>query len=125
VCNVKTHRPISELHEILVLYDGEEITMADDYADIPDPHNDDSAEYLVLTDTEATQVLVSIPYFSPHTITIMLAQTEQQEPFSLWIVAAIVGVPVLGIALMIYFSKIRKSHTREDKNGLTYKNRQT
>ena len=62
--------PISELDELLILYDGMEIGLADDYADVLNPYNEDVPEYLVLMGARGIQVLLSIPYFSTHTIEI-------------------------------------------------------
>lgn len=60
--------PISDVKQILVLFDGKEIGPADDYADILNPHNEDVPEYLVMIGAWDVQVLVSIPNFSTHTI---------------------------------------------------------
>lgn len=61
---------ISKSEELLALYDGEEILMADDYADVLNPYDENAPEYLVLMGAERIQVLVSIPHFSSHTITV-------------------------------------------------------
>ena len=66
---------LSELNELLVLYDGQEISLASDFSDILNPNDEDVAEYLVLMGTEGYQVLVSIPKFSIHTIEIIKYST--------------------------------------------------
>jgi hypothetical protein len=56
---------------IMLTYDGEEISMADDFTDILDPNNDNyHAEYLIVEGSNGMQILVSIPHFSSHTINI-------------------------------------------------------
>ena len=44
--------------------------MADDVVDVLDPTNDASAEYLVTVGANGVQLLISIPHFSQHSITI-------------------------------------------------------
>lgn len=56
---------------VTILFDGEQIQMADNYDDIMNPEDDDgAAEYLVVVGSEDVEVLVSIPHFSAHSITI-------------------------------------------------------
>jgi hypothetical protein len=56
---------------VTILFDGEQIQMADNYDDIMNPDDDDgAAEYLVVVGYEDVEVLVSIPHFSAHSITI-------------------------------------------------------
>jgi hypothetical protein len=63
-----------------VLFDNQAIKQAEDYADILDATNDDGAEYLVLLGARGAQVLVSIPHFSDHTITVASAPTTALVP---------------------------------------------
>jgi PGF-pre-PGF domain-containing protein len=56
--------------KIEVLFDGKKIQLADDYTDVLDPTDENLPEYLVLTGRRGVQILVSIPFFSKHTITI-------------------------------------------------------
>ncbi len=56
---------------IIINYDGELIKIADDINDILNPSDDSSrAEYLILQGADGVQILVSIPHFSDHQITI-------------------------------------------------------
>lgn len=56
---------------VTILFDGKQIHMADNYDDIMNPDDDDgAAEYLVVVGSEDVEVLVSIPHFSAHSITI-------------------------------------------------------
>jgi len=57
--------------DIMLTYDGETISMADDFTDILDPTDDNyHAEYLIVEGSNGIQILVSIPHFSSHTINI-------------------------------------------------------
>ncbi|MEM3723663.1 MAG: right-handed parallel beta-helix repeat-containing protein [Candidatus Hadarchaeales archaeon] len=57
--------------EIEVRVDNVKIEMADDYADVLDPANDENAcEYFILKGANGIQLLVSIPSFSSRTVTI-------------------------------------------------------
>jgi parallel beta-helix repeat protein len=84
--------PISEPWEIDVFCDGREVKPAIDYGDVLDPTNENVPEYLVLFGARGIQVLVSIPSFSDHTITIVRVQTEipTQPPIGITTIAGIV-----------------------------------
>jgi hypothetical protein len=57
--------------EAIVLYDGQAINMADDIVDVLNPNDDGfHAEYLVTQGATGLEVLVSIPHFSEHSISI-------------------------------------------------------
>jgi len=57
--------------ELDIKYDGEQIKMADDITDVLNP-NDDGAhsEYLLAIGDDGIEILISIPHFSEHQITI-------------------------------------------------------
>ena len=62
---------VMQEENVTILFDGEQIQMADNYDDIMNPNDDDgAAEYLVVVGSEDVEVLVSIPHFSAHSITI-------------------------------------------------------
>ncbi|KAF5425484.1 MAG: putative membrane protein YkoI, partial [Candidatus Methanocomedens sp.] len=62
---------VMQEENVTILFDGEQIQMADNYDDIMNPDDDGrAAEYLVVVGSEDVEVLVSIPHFSAHTITI-------------------------------------------------------
>jgi hypothetical protein len=66
--------------KVTILYDGEPIELADNYDDIMNPDDDDgAAEYLAVVGADGVEVLVSIPHFSPHSITII---SGEQKPVS-------------------------------------------
>jgi hypothetical protein len=99
--------PISSLEEIKLLFDDEEIELADDYEDVLVPSGEDAAEYLVLLGENGIQVLVSIPHFSEHTITITtetppIAGEEEGIPLWVWVVLGIfAALLVLLIAVVL------------------------
>lgn len=87
--------------EILVNYDGRPISMADDIQDILDPNNDGShPEYLVVLGLNGTQLLVSIPHFSEHTIEFFVQQVAQYLVY-----AVIFAVVLVVIAAVVMFRK--------------------
>jgi hypothetical protein len=98
-----------------VLVDNVEIGLADDYADVLDPTNEDVPEYLILKGGRGVQILVSIPHFSARTITIGTMPTQPLAvlpPMQLIIVAAIALVAATLVIVWRYISlgtrKLRK-----------------
>lgn len=56
---------------IQVEYDHQKIPMADDLKDVLNPDDDGlSAEYLIIPGAKITEIFISVPHFSDHTITI-------------------------------------------------------
>ncbi|MFN4132751.1 MAG: DUF2341 domain-containing protein [Candidatus Hadarchaeales archaeon] len=85
--------------EIEVRVDNVKIRLADDYADVLDPTNDENAcEYLILKGGKGVQLLVSIPRFSTRTVTISTMPTVPvagiPSPY-LIIIAVIILVAVI------------------------------
>jgi|GEM_PF-2607107 len=87
--------------QILVNYDGESISMADDINDVLDP-NDDGAhpEYLIVLGSNGAQLLVSVPHFSEHTIEFFVQQVAQYLAY-----AVIFAVVLVVIAAVVMFRK--------------------
>jgi hypothetical protein len=57
--------------DIIVKYDSETISMADNITDVLNPNDDGShPEYLITFGANATEILISIPHFSEHEITV-------------------------------------------------------
>jgi hypothetical protein len=56
--------------KVEVLFDSRKIDLADNYADVLSPTDENVPEYLILAGGRGFQVLVSIPSFSRHIITI-------------------------------------------------------
>jgi hypothetical protein len=78
-----------------IRFDGEAVAQAASYADILDPNDDGgAAEYFVLAGEAGTQVLVSIPYFSVHTVTL---EEQRDHPNSLYMYATV----ILGILALV------------------------
>lgn len=62
---------VTDTSDVVVMFDGKEINMADDYDDVLNSSDDgNESEYLIVIGSNGVQVLVSIPSFSEHTITI-------------------------------------------------------
>jgi len=96
--------PVGWIREVLV--DNEPATLADDYADILDPNNDNgSPEYLILAGGKGVQVLVSVPSFSSHTITIrgpIAAAPARWAPLFV-----VIGIVIIAIVLLFVFRRRR------------------
>ena len=109
--------PVSKPTDVLVLYDGGEISLADNYEDVLNPLDDISPEYLLLFGKNGMQALVSVS-LSEHTITIKTKIAEPpsgpseapSEPPNIWLLAsACAGVAITaGLALAFYRKKIRR-----------------
>jgi hypothetical protein len=61
----------NDLENLLIEYDGGEIRMADDLDDVLNPDDDGShPEYWIIHDANGTHILVSVPHFSEHEISV-------------------------------------------------------
>ena len=59
---------------LIIEYDGEAIRMADDLDDVLNPNDDGShPEYWIVHDVNGTHIIISIPHFSEHQITVYSA----------------------------------------------------
>ncbi len=77
-------------------YDGEPLQMADDLMDVLNPNNDGlHAEYLLTKGANGIQILLSIPHFSEHEITISPLEKIVKPLFD--ILAVVVYIVVIGI----------------------------
>lgn len=95
---------ISDSSQVLVLYDGKEISLASNYTDVLNPNDEDAPEYLVLMLRGEIQFLVSISRFSTHIITITQVIPPQPFPRELVImmfVFSLVFVTIAGIAIFV------------------------
>lgn len=72
------NRALPDPSKAKVLLDNNEIPLADSYEDVLSPANEASGEYLFLTGSKGSQVLVSIPHFSTRTITIAWGEKVQK-----------------------------------------------
>ena len=89
-------------------YDGEPLQMADDLADVLDPNNDGlHAEYLLTKGANGMQIIISIPHFSEHEITIssVVEAIGSITAFAIYIVIFL----ILGIVYIAPFFLVRKS----------------
>jgi len=88
--------PVDRIQEVLV--DAELATLANDYADVLDPNNDNGRpEYLILKGGKGAQILVSIPHFSVRLITIKgtIAAPAAWSPLLVAVVIVIIVVVLL------------------------------
>jgi len=89
---------------IFVEYDGESIKMADDINDVLNPNNDGShPEYLITIGANGTQLLVSIPHFSEHSITFFSLTPEEVVQYLE--IAVIAAIGIVAIAALVMFRK--------------------
>ena len=98
---------------LIIEYDGEEIRMADDLDDVLNPNNDGShPEYWIVHDVNGTHIIISIPHFSEHEITvysaaiatlgsIVAAESDIMTMIALYVVictvAAVIFVGAIGL----------------------------
>jgi hypothetical protein len=102
--------------EILIDYDGETINLADDILDALDPTNDnDNSEYFIASDIDNYKILlISIPHFSEHEITIYsLIKTIEDvaEPVGgLFTLLLYIGICLIIGILIIGAIKLRRRY---------------
>jgi hypothetical protein len=91
-----------------ILFDGQPIKEASSFADVLDPTDDHGqAEYFVLAGEAGTQVLVSIPHFSVHTVTL---KERASEPSGAYMYATFaLAVVVAAESVILYRRRQRKS----------------
>ena len=106
--------PVPEPGEIRVLYDNVEVGLADDYSDVLNPTNENVPEYLILLGEKGAQVLVSIPQFSVHTITITAQIPKEGAPPTNWLLIGVVIGVAIGVGLTLLVIK-RKRVPPEEK----------
>ncbi len=99
---------LADLGSARVLFDNQEIPMADDYADVLNPDDDNSAEYLILVGAKGAQVLVSIPGFSTHTITITTLPTQPVAQLPPLGVAVFGGIALVAAVAFIVWRNLRR-----------------
>jgi len=89
--------PVREERDVLVLYDGKEIMLASNYTDVLNPNDEDVPEYFVIMLSHRIRVLVSIPSFSSHMITI----TKRKPQLTLLEIInhVLYSIPLIGTAV--------------------------
>ncbi len=86
---------IDDIKELQVMFDDEEISLADDYEDLT--NTSDGAEYLVSIGAEEVQVLVMIPHFSTHTIDLLKTGSSASPVEDVQNIIPVIVLTVLGI----------------------------
>ena len=106
---INVAREVFGLDEKLVIeYDGELIKMADDIDDILNPNDDGShPEYLITVGINGTQILVSIPHFSQHLLSIFSEYVEEvvEEIMRYKEIAVLFAIGIIAIAAIVMFRK--------------------
>jgi len=102
---------VININNIRVKYDGEIIGMASNYSDVLNPDDDNgTAEYLIIIGSDGIQVLVSIPSFSDHVISITeigsAVGTVQQTP------GFTAMITLLAVVFLIFIGKIFRRRLR-------------
>ena len=70
-----------DLENLIIEYDGGEIRMADNLDDVLNPDDDGShPEYWIIHDANGTHILVSVPHFSEHEITVYSLASAASTP---------------------------------------------
>ena len=92
--------------KMVVKYDGETIKIADDIDDVLNPDDDGShPEYLITHGANGTQIVVSIPHFSEHEITIY-SVAEVVELLG-GITAVILYIVICAVAAIVFVGSVR------------------
>ena len=107
--------PISSPTDVSVLYDGGEISLADNYEDVLNPLDDNSPEYLLLLGKNGMQVLASVS-LSEHKLTIQAktpgapaGPSEAAGPSNIWLLAgAGIGVGIAACLAFAFYRKVRR-----------------
>ena len=118
--------PISSLEELEVLVDNENIELADDYEDVLDTTDENASEYLILVGAEGIQVLVSIPHFSVHTITLgnVAAAAPPERPPNGGVTPPAEGIPIGAVlavagAVLVAIVSAAVLHLRQARGDAT------
>lgn len=93
---------------LTIEYDGEVIRMADNISDVLDPNNDGShPEYLITIGANGIQILVSIPHFSEHQISIFSTSIQDfvEEIMRYKEITITAAIGVIAIAAVVMFRK--------------------
>jgi hypothetical protein len=87
--------------EFTVHYDNQQIGPADNYEDVLDPTNENVPEYLILIGGNGVQILISIPSFSSHTITISTLPTQPYATLPPTYIAVIVAIAFVIVLIVV------------------------
>ncbi len=100
---------IVEEDDVQVLYDNVQIDMASDYDDVLDATNDGgNAEYILVFGSDRTQVLVSVPSFSVHSISVaQLPTVPSSGTPPLWILM-VVGIGIVVVMVITVWKFLAK-----------------
>jgi len=95
--------------DLLIKYDGVSIQLADDLADVLNPNDDGSLpEYLILIGANGIQIMVSIPHFSDHFISIQSVAQVIDAIGGINALILYVAISVIAAVIFVGSIKIRK-----------------
>jgi hypothetical protein len=93
---------------LIIEYDGEKIKLADDIIDVLNPNDDGShPEYLITYGANGTQIIISIPHFSQHHISILSDMYQEiiKEAMRYKEIAIASAIGIIAIAAIVMFRK--------------------
>jgi len=94
------------MQDLTVKYDGESIEMADNISDVLNPNNDGlHAEYLITLGANGIEILISIPHFSEHEITVLGLAGELIETLG-GITAVLLYITMCAVAAVVFIGTI-------------------
>jgi len=105
IININDKIIFDSVDDIIIEYDGEQIQrLADDLSDVLDSSDDDDlSEYLIFKKPDNTQIiLISIPHFSQHTITIYQIVKTISIIFMITLYIIICVIAFIGFTSSIY-----------------------
>jgi hypothetical protein len=99
----KDFSPVKWADEFQVFLDGRAINRANNYDDALNPFNEEEPEYFVVVGSKITQIAISIPHFSSHTIEIVKVPSFTAQ----LITYAAITVTVCLVAIGVYVLRRR------------------
>lgn len=90
---------VSSAADVEVTFDNETIDPADDLQDVLDPADDDAPEYLLVVGADGVQALISVPHWSPHTVSIQEAGQADTPSLPAPGLVAIIVAAAAGVAI--------------------------
>lgn len=109
VINLHEHF-IKESNSLVITYDGQPLALADNISDVLNPNDDGlHAEYLLTKGAQGWQILVSIPHFSKHLLSIQPTMIQEIITTPLALVTYLIVVLVITLVANKHLRKLWKS----------------
>lgn len=90
---------VSSAADVEVTFDNETIDPADDLQDVLDPSDEDAPEFLLVVGADGVQALISVPNWSPHTVSIQEAGQAETPSLPAPGLVAIIVAAAAGVAI--------------------------